>query len=50
MVTCEVVEHAESVEKPVLVLENLICIRENMDYGEQINRRLHGWDFAKLHA
>jgi IS605 OrfB family transposase len=25
-------------------------IRENMDYGEYMNRQLHGWDFAKLHA
>jgi len=21
-----------------------------MDYGEYMNRRLHGWGFAKLHA
>jgi putative transposase len=49
-VTREVVEYAESVEDPVLVLENLTYIRENMDYGEYMNRRLHGWGFAKLHA
>ncbi|OSO97633.1 transposase [Halorubrum ezzemoulense DSM 17463] len=49
-VTREVVEYAESVENPVLVLEDLRYIRENMDYGEYMNRRLHGWGFAKLHA
>jgi len=49
-VTREVVEYAESVENPVLVLEDLTDIRENMDYGEYMNRRLHGWGFAKLHA
>ncbi|AXR79937.1 IS1341-type transposase (plasmid) [Natrarchaeobaculum sulfurireducens] len=49
-VTREVVEYAESVENPVLVLEDLTYIRENMDYGEYMNRRLHGWAFAKLHA
>jgi len=49
-VTREVVEYAESVENPVLVLEDLTHIRENMDYGEYMNRRLHGWGFGKLHA
>ncbi|MBX0297112.1 RNA-guided endonuclease TnpB family protein [Haloarcula nitratireducens] len=49
-VTREVIEHAESVENPVLVLEDLMYIRESMDYGEYMNRRLHGWGFAKLHA
>jgi IS605 OrfB family transposase len=49
-VTREVVAYAESVENPVLVLEDLRYIRETMDYGEYMNRRLHGWGFAKLHA
>ena len=49
-VTGEVVVYAESVENPVLVLEDLTYIRENMDYGEYMNRRLHGWGFAKLYA
>ena len=49
-VTREVVEYAESVKNPVLVLEDLTHIRENMDYGAYMNRRLHGWGFAKLHA
>jgi transposase len=34
----------------VLVLEDLTHIRENMDYGKFMNRRLHGWGFAKMHA
>nr|WP_267161514.1 transposase [Halovenus salina] len=49
-VTREVVDYAESVENPVLVLEDLTYIRETMDYGGYMNRRLHGWGFAKLHA
>jgi len=44
------VDYAESVKNPVLVLEDLTYIRESMDYGEYMNRRLHGWGFAKLHA
>ncbi|SEO53598.1 transposase, IS605 OrfB family, central region [Halorientalis persicus] len=34
----------------MLVLEDLTYIRENMDYGEYMNRRLHGWGFAKPHT
>jgi putative transposase len=49
-VTREVVAYAESVENPVLVLEDLTYIRESMDYGAYMNRRLHGWGFAKLHG
>jgi IS605 OrfB family transposase len=49
-VTDAVVEHAASVENPVLVLEDLTYIRESMDYGSYMNRRLHGWGFAKMHA
>ncbi|MGB9963309.1 RNA-guided endonuclease TnpB family protein (plasmid) [Halobacterium sp. MBLA0001] len=49
-VTREVIQYAESIQNPVLVLEDLTYIRESMDYGEYMNRRLHGWGFAKLHA
>ncbi|WP_436927606.1 RNA-guided endonuclease TnpB family protein [Halosimplex amylolyticum] len=49
-VSRQVVERAQQVENPVLVLENLQYIRENIDYGAFMNRRLHGWAFAKLHA
>ena len=43
-------EYAESVENPVVVLEDLTYIRESIDYGEYMNRRLQGWEFAKQHA
>ncbi|WP_101296869.1 RNA-guided endonuclease InsQ/TnpB family protein [Halegenticoccus soli] len=49
-VTSEVVAYADEFENPVLVLEDLTHIRENMDYGSFMNRRLHGWGFAKMHA
>lgn len=34
----------------MLVLEDLTHIRENRDYGAFLNRRLHGWGFAKMHV
>ncbi len=46
----EVIVYADQFENPVLVLEDLTHIRENMDYGAFMNRRLHGWGFAKMHA
>ncbi len=49
-VSSDIVEYAQQVDNPLLVIEDLIHIRENMDYGGFINRRLHGWAFAKLHA
>ena len=49
-VTSEVVAYADQFENPVLVLEDLTHIREHMDYGSFMNRRLHGWGFAKMHA
>jgi putative transposase len=30
--------------------EGLTYIQESMDDGSYMNRRLHGWGFAKLHA
>ena len=42
------VEYAESFENPVIVLEDLSYIRENLDYGTYMNRRLHSWAFARL--
>jgi putative transposase len=42
------VEYACRFEKPVLVLEDLLNIREGLDYGEWMNRRLHAWAFARL--
>jgi len=49
-VSRRVVERAREVESPVLVLEDLQYIRENLEYGVYMNRRLHGWAFAKLHS
>jgi len=49
-VTRRVVEYAERLEDGVLVLEDLTYLRENMDYGSYMNRRLHGWAYAQIHA
>ena len=32
----------------MIVLEDLADIREDLDYGEWMNRRLHAWAFARL--
>ena len=42
------VEYAHRFEKPVVVLEDLSDIRDDLDYGEWMNRRLHAWAFARL--
>ena len=42
------VEYAQQFDDPVIVLEDLSYIRENLDYGAYMNRRLHGWAFARL--
>lgn len=44
----EAVEYAQQFEKPLIVLEDLAHIRESLDYGEWMNRRLHAWAFARL--
>jgi putative transposase len=44
----QAVEYARQFEKPVLVMENLTYIREELDYGSYMNRRLHAWAFARL--
>ncbi len=49
-VSREVVDHVAGIDGGVVVLENLTYIRENMDYGAYMNRRLHTWAFAKLHS
>lgn len=49
-VTSAVVEYADQFDNPVLVVENLTPIRANRDDGVFMNRRLHGWGFAKMHA
>jgi len=42
------VDYAQRYENPVLVMEDLAYIRENLDYGAYMNRRLHNWAFARL--
>ena len=49
-VSRQVVKYAQRVENPLLVLEDLTQIRDSIDYGTFMNRRLHSWAFAKLHA
>ncbi|WP_049967037.1 RNA-guided endonuclease TnpB family protein [Natrinema thermotolerans] len=44
----EVVEYARQFDDPVIVLEDLSYIRERLDYGAYMNRRLHAWAFARL--
>jgi IS605 OrfB family transposase len=46
--TTETVEYAQEFENPVLVMEDLSYIRESLDYGKFMNRRLHSWAFALL--
>jgi len=41
-------EYAQQFDDSVIVLEDLSFIRENLDYGAYMNRRLHGWAFARL--
>jgi len=44
----QAVEYARQFENPVIVLEDLSYIREHLDYGKWMNRRLHNWAFARL--
>jgi IS605 OrfB family transposase len=46
----DAVEYALQFENPVTVLEDLAYIRESLDYGKFMNRRLHGWAFARLQS
>jgi len=41
---------ARRFDRPVVVMENLSYIRERLDYGRYMNRRLHSWAFARLQA
>jgi len=47
-VSRQAVAYAQRFDKPVVVLEDLSYIREDLDYGEWMNRRLHAWAFARL--
>ena len=44
----EVVEYAKQFPKPVIIMEKLKNIRENMNGSAKLNRRLHAWSFRKI--
>jgi len=44
----QAVEYARQFDSPVIVLEDLSYIREQLDSGTYMNLRLHGWAFARL--
>ena len=44
----EVVEYAKQFPKPIIVMENLRNIRENMNAFSKLNRRLYSWSFRKV--
>ncbi|MFB6118289.1 RNA-guided endonuclease TnpB family protein [Halosegnis sp.] len=47
-VSRRVVEWAGQFENPVIVFENLEDLRDGLDYGTRMNRRLHSLPFAQL--
>ena len=44
----EVVEYAKQFSKPIIIMERLNGIREEMNSSAKLNRRLHAWSFRKL--
>jgi putative transposase len=42
------IDYAQQFDKPVIVLERLDSIREGLDYGKWMNRRLHNWAFRRV--
>jgi len=44
----EIIAYAKQFEKPVIAMEELDGIRENMNGSAKLNRRLHTWSFRKL--
>jgi putative transposase len=47
-VSRQAIEYVRRFEKPVIVMEDLAYIREELDYGGYMNRRLHASAFARL--
>ncbi|WP_456487812.1 RNA-guided endonuclease InsQ/TnpB family protein [Candidatus Alkanophaga liquidiphilum] len=43
-----VVEFAKQFERPIIVMENLNGLREAIDYGKRMNRRLHKIPYAMI--
>jgi len=44
----EIIAYAKQFEKPVIAMEELDGIREDMNTSAKLNRRLHTWSFRKL--
>ena len=44
----EIVAYAKRFEKPIIAMEELNGIRENMNGSAKLNKRLHAWSFRKL--
>jgi IS605 OrfB family transposase len=42
------VEYSQQFDDPVIILEDLKNIRDSIDYGTEMNRRLHNWAFRDL--
>lgn len=47
-VSRDIVEWAQQFENPVIVFEDLKDMRDDIDYGTRMNRRLHSLPFAQL--
>lgn len=43
--THQAVEYASRFNEPMIVLEDLTNLREDLEYGKWMNRRLHNWAF-----
>jgi IS605 OrfB family transposase len=48
IITNEIVAYAKQFEKPVIAMEDLNGIREDMNGSAKLNRRLHAWSFRRL--
>jgi putative transposase len=46
--TRNAVEYAAGFDQPVIVLEQLTSIQDDLDFGPHMNRRLHAWAFDQL--
>jgi len=44
----EIIEYTKQFPKPIIVMERLKNIRENMNGSAKLNRRLHAWSFRKI--
>jgi IS605 OrfB family transposase len=44
----EIIAYAKQFPNPIIVMEKLDGIRENMNGSAKLNRRLHAWSFRKI--